>query len=86
MKQADIREATVRAHDLEFAVIMELDVTEAAFKTFCADLKRQSGIGTSRKSWNSAGAQRALSRSITKMAHAIWWDKMPEADALSSKA
>lgn len=43
MKQADIREATIRAHDLEFAVIMELDVTEAAFKTFCVDLQETIG-------------------------------------------
>jgi hypothetical protein len=41
MKQADIHEATIRAHDLEFAVIMELDVTESAFKTFCADLQEK---------------------------------------------
>ena len=43
MKQADIHEATIRAHDLEFAVIMELDVTESAFKTFCADLQEKIG-------------------------------------------
>jgi hypothetical protein len=39
MMQADIREATIRAHDLEFAVVMAPDVTEAAFKIFCADLQ-----------------------------------------------
>jgi hypothetical protein len=43
MKRVDIREATIRAHDLEFAVVMAPDVTEAAFKTFCADLQKTIG-------------------------------------------
>jgi hypothetical protein len=73
-----MKQATIQAHGLEFALTMEPDITEDAFKKFCANLAMTIEDWEAEEAAKLHRGEDCVLGSPTTMAQKISWGMMPE--------